>query len=134
MAEFGDLRAASSDLLSVLEKAGSPVVFCHNDLLCGNVVVNRKAGMWVGCTCVLVYMSALCSMVWYLVWSSKLDRNTCGALSHQIDKLCSHLCMWNVRCACVTQLTLCGIAEQGRSFELKSFVATRGASTPKGGL
>ena len=47
MAQLRDLRAASSDLLSVLEKAGSPVVFCHNDLLCGNVVVNRKAGMCV---------------------------------------------------------------------------------------
>ena len=61
MAEFGDLRVASSDLLSVLDKAGSPVVFCHNDLLCGNVVVNRKAGMCMGCvvclcTCLALYM------------------------------------------------------------------------------
>ena len=52
MTEFGDLKVASEDLLSVLEKAGSPVVFCHNDLLCGNVVVNRKAGTYVGCECV----------------------------------------------------------------------------------
>ena len=50
-AEFGDLRVATSSLLSVLEKAGSPVVFCHNDLLCGNVLVNRKNG-----TCVVVYV------------------------------------------------------------------------------
>ena len=45
MTEFGDLRVASSNLLSVLEKSGSPVVFCHNDLLCGNVVMNKKDGM-----------------------------------------------------------------------------------------
>ena len=44
MAEFGDLRVASSNLLAVLEKAGSPIVFCHNDLLCGNIVVNKKDG------------------------------------------------------------------------------------------
>ena len=65
MAEFGDLRVASSDLLSVLDKAGSPVVFCHNDLLCGNVVVNRKAGMYVsvvGCMVCLCTCLALCSM------------------------------------------------------------------------
>ena len=63
MAEFGDLRVASSDLLSVLDKAGSPVVFCHNDLLCGNVVVNRKAGTYVSvggvwCACVHVQLYA----------------------------------------------------------------------------
>ena len=66
MAEFGDLRVASSDLLSVLDKAGSPVVFCHNDLLCGNVVVNRKAGTYicecVGCIVCLCTCLALCSM------------------------------------------------------------------------
>lgn len=47
MREFGDLRVASSSLLAVLEKAGSPVVFCHNDLLCGNIVVNKKDGMYM---------------------------------------------------------------------------------------
>ena len=62
MVEFGDLRVASSDLLSVLKKAGSPVVFCHNDLLCGNVVVNRKAGMCVVCIVCLCMCLALCSM------------------------------------------------------------------------
>ena len=57
MAEFGDLRVASSSLLSVLEKAGSPIVFCHNDLLCGNVVVNRKDGTCgVVCVCCAAYV------------------------------------------------------------------------------
>ena len=95
MTEFGDLKVASEDLLSILEKAGSPVVFCHNDLLCGNVVVNRKAGTYVsGVYGVLVYMSSF-MCIRYSAWSSKLDHCTCRPLSHQIDKLCLH-CVWDV--------------------------------------
>jgi ethanolamine kinase len=37
-AEFGDFGKACSDLLARLKDVGSPVVFCHNDLLCGNVL------------------------------------------------------------------------------------------------
>ena len=39
-----DLRKASSELLSCLEKVGSPLVFCHNDLLVGNVVFDDSTG------------------------------------------------------------------------------------------
>ena len=38
--EFGEFERVTSDMLTMVKKVNSPVVFCHNDLLCGNILYN----------------------------------------------------------------------------------------------
>ena len=40
--EFGRFDRITSDMLSMVKKVNSPVVFCHNDLLCGNILYNGE--------------------------------------------------------------------------------------------
>ena len=39
------LEQEVKELTIELNKLDSPLVFCHNDLLCGNVIYNEKEGM-----------------------------------------------------------------------------------------
>ena len=43
----GSIAALSEELVEmkeVLSKCVSPIVFCHNDLLCGNFIYNEEKG------------------------------------------------------------------------------------------
>ena len=38
------LKREVKELTIELEKLSSPLVFCHNDLLCGNIIYNEREG------------------------------------------------------------------------------------------
>ena len=46
---FGDMRSEVLEMQQICEKLESPIVFTHNDLLSGNVMIPLEASMYSPC-------------------------------------------------------------------------------------
>jgi len=109
------LKRELEDLQRQLEPLGSPVVFCHNDLLLGNIVYNDKKGRWqialypyLLAECIHIFnknamLPLLCDFTWQFLYSvlfclqQFVDKYI---KKYQFTYACKHLVICRYRLSC----------------------------------